>query len=64
MHLARPESTVAGILACGIQERSHLEALASVFELTRASRGAGAGEGSVKLMVFDELTKEVVRWIP
>jgi ornithine cyclodeaminase/alanine dehydrogenase-like protein (mu-crystallin family) len=33
--LARPDSTVAGILACGAQGRSNLIALASVFPLRR-----------------------------
>ena len=33
-HLARPESTTAGIVACGVQGRSNLEALSCVFELT------------------------------
>ncbi len=34
-YLARPESESAGILACGVQGRSNLEALASVFSLKR-----------------------------
>lgn len=34
-YLARPESTTAGILACGVQGRSNLEALATVFKLTK-----------------------------
>jgi len=33
-YLARPDSSSAGILACGVQGRSNLEALATVFELT------------------------------
>jgi ornithine cyclodeaminase/alanine dehydrogenase-like protein (mu-crystallin family) len=33
--LARPESKTVGILACGVQGRSNLEALACVFELER-----------------------------
>lgn len=33
--LARPQSRTAGILACGVQGRSNLEALACVFELER-----------------------------
>lgn len=32
-YLARPESKVAGILACGVQGRTNLEALAAVFPL-------------------------------
>lgn len=32
-HLARPESASAGILACGVQGRSNLEALACVYRL-------------------------------
>ena len=32
-YLARPNSSSAGILACGVQGRSNLEALATVFEL-------------------------------
>lgn len=34
-HLARPESASAGILACGVQGRSNLRALAEVFALER-----------------------------
>lgn len=34
-HLARPESSSVGILACGVQGRSNLAALATVFELRR-----------------------------
>ncbi|MHB1191492.1 MAG: ornithine cyclodeaminase family protein [Longimicrobiales bacterium] len=34
-HLARPGSTTAGILACGVQGRTNLEALATLFRLTR-----------------------------
>jgi ornithine cyclodeaminase/alanine dehydrogenase len=34
-HLARPESTSAGIVACGFQGRTNLLALAEVFHLTR-----------------------------
>src|SRR3970040_1197756 len=32
-YLARPESRVAGILACGVQGRTNLEALAALFPL-------------------------------
>ena len=32
-HLARPESESAGIIACGVQGRSNLEALACLFDL-------------------------------
>lgn len=35
-YLARPDSRVAGILACGVQGRTNLEALAAVFPLERA----------------------------
>jgi ornithine cyclodeaminase/alanine dehydrogenase len=35
-HLARPDSSTAAILACGVQGRSHLEALATEFSLRRA----------------------------
>jgi ornithine cyclodeaminase/alanine dehydrogenase-like protein (mu-crystallin family) len=35
-HLARPDSSSVGILACGVQGRSNLEALACVFEITQA----------------------------
>ena len=35
-YLARPESETAGILACGVQGRTNLEALAAVFPLRRA----------------------------
>ena len=34
-HLARPESSSAGILACGVQGRSNLEALACAFKLRK-----------------------------
>ncbi|PIR16189.1 MAG: peptide transporter [Elusimicrobia bacterium CG11_big_fil_rev_8_21_14_0_20_64_6] len=34
-HLARPDSESAGILACGVQGRSNLEALACVYRLRR-----------------------------
>ena len=34
-YLARPESATVGILACGVQGKSNLEALACVFRLTR-----------------------------
>ncbi|HKJ03706.1 MAG TPA: ornithine cyclodeaminase family protein [Longimicrobiales bacterium] len=34
-HLARPDSATAGILACGVQGRTNLEALACVFSLER-----------------------------
>ncbi|MGE5198962.1 MAG: ornithine cyclodeaminase family protein, partial [Rhodospirillaceae bacterium] len=34
-HLARRDSSTVGILACGVQGRSHLEALATVFPLTK-----------------------------
>jgi ornithine cyclodeaminase/alanine dehydrogenase len=33
--LARPESRTVGILACGVQGRSHVEALATMFEIER-----------------------------
>lgn len=35
-YLARPDSQVAGILACGVQGRTNLLALAALFPLTRA----------------------------
>lgn len=35
-YLARPQSETAGILACGVQGRTNLEALAAVFPLHRA----------------------------
>jgi len=35
-YLARPDSQVVGILACGVQGRTNLEALATVFPVTRA----------------------------
>lgn len=34
-HLARPDSEVAGILACGVQGRTNLEALAALFPIKR-----------------------------
>lgn len=34
-YLARPESSTVGILACGVQGRSNLEALSCLFRLTR-----------------------------
>jgi len=34
-HLARPESETVGVLACGVQGRTNLVALASVFKLRR-----------------------------
>ncbi|MDK1031639.1 MAG: ornithine cyclodeaminase family protein, partial [Planctomycetia bacterium] len=33
-HLARPDSSTVGIIACGVQGRSNLEALATVFDIT------------------------------
>ena len=35
--LARPDSSTAGIIACGVQGRSNLEALAAVFDLRRVT---------------------------
>jgi ornithine cyclodeaminase/alanine dehydrogenase-like protein (mu-crystallin family) len=35
-YLARPESATAGILACGVQGRTNLEALACLFSIKRA----------------------------
>lgn len=35
-HLARPDSAVCGIVACGVQGRTNLEALACLFPLKRA----------------------------
>ena len=35
-YLARPESEVAGILACGVQGRTNLEALNAIFNIKRA----------------------------
>ena len=35
--LARPDSATAGIIACGVQGRSNLEALAAVFDLRRVT---------------------------
>lgn len=34
-HLARPESSVLGILGCGVQGRSHVEAMQELFPLTK-----------------------------
>lgn len=34
-YLARPESKTAGILACGVQGRTHLEALAALFPIEK-----------------------------
>ena len=34
-HLARPASSTIGMLACGVQGRSHLEAFAALFPVTR-----------------------------
>jgi len=34
-YLARPESRTVGVLACGVQGRSNLEALAALFEIER-----------------------------
>jgi ornithine cyclodeaminase/alanine dehydrogenase len=34
-YLARPDSSTAGILACGVQGRSNLEALSCVFKITK-----------------------------
>jgi ornithine cyclodeaminase/alanine dehydrogenase len=34
-YLARPDSRTVGILACGVQGRTHVEALASLFPVTR-----------------------------
>lgn len=35
-YLARPEASTAGVLACGVQGRTNLEALAALFPLRRA----------------------------
>ena len=35
-YLARPDSTSVGIIACGVQGRSNLEALSHIFNLSRA----------------------------
>ena len=56
-YLARPQSEVAGILACGVQGRTNLEALATLFPLkrvyaydtNRAVQDLYVGEMSVKL---------------
>lgn len=65
-YLARPESRSIGLLACGVQGRSHLEAFAAVFDLERvvaydidrdvAERYAleMAGGASVEIEVVDE----------
>ena len=37
-HLARPESESAGIIACGVQGRSNLEALSCLFDLRARPR--------------------------
>jgi ornithine cyclodeaminase/alanine dehydrogenase len=34
-HLARPESSTVGIVACGVQGRSNLEALSCLFKITK-----------------------------
>jgi len=36
-HLARPDSAAAGILACGVQGRSNLEALSCVYKLQKVA---------------------------
>ena len=43
-HLARPESEVLGVLGCGVQGRSNVEALREVFPLRRV---VGGSVGSV-----------------
>jgi ornithine cyclodeaminase/alanine dehydrogenase-like protein (mu-crystallin family) len=58
-HLARPESEVVGILGCGVQGRTNLEALATLFpvkrvfayDITAASRERYAEEMAAKLGV-------------
>ncbi|MDZ4675202.1 MAG: ornithine cyclodeaminase family protein [Gemmatimonadota bacterium] len=58
-YLARPDSEVAGILGCGVQGRTNLEALAALFpirrvlayDLTPANSERYAGEMSAKLGV-------------
>lgn len=58
-HLARPESEVVGILGCGVQGRTNLEALATLFPVRRvlaysrtaASRDRFAEEMSARLGV-------------
>jgi ornithine cyclodeaminase/alanine dehydrogenase-like protein (mu-crystallin family) len=71
-YLARPESCVAGILACGVQGRTNLEALAAVFPLQRVYaydilpevQAVYVGEMSVKLGIevigVDDPQKAVV----
>ena len=45
-HLARPESRTVGILACGVQGRSNLEALSCVFALERVRAYDVRGEAA------------------
>ena len=72
-YLARPESMVAGILACGVQGRTNLEALAVLFPIERVyaydidadTQKLYVGEMSVKLGVevvgVDDPKKAVVQ---
>jgi len=63
-HLARPRSSSVGILACGVQGRSNLEALACSFELERVHaydvrRGTAEAFAEEMAAAF-ELSVEVV----
>ena len=50
--LARPDSSSVGILACGVQGRSNLEALTSVFKITRV-RAFDTAQGAAERFALE-----------
>jgi ornithine cyclodeaminase/alanine dehydrogenase-like protein (mu-crystallin family) len=50
-YLARPESRTVGILACGVQGRTNLEALAAIFRLERVYAYDASAEAQARFVV-------------